>query len=147
MNVSDRLRELRAAIEQHNYRYYALDAPLLSDADYDRLFAELQALEAEHPQLVSADSPTQRVGAAPLPEFAPVVHATPMLSLQNAFATDAVAAFDRRVREGLAAPGEVAYSAEPKFDGLAVGLSYEDGLLQRGATRGDGHTGEDVTAN
>ncbi|WP_291994132.1 NAD-dependent DNA ligase LigA [Candidatus Accumulibacter sp. ACC003] len=147
MDVGDRLRTLRAAIEQHNHQYYDLDAPLLSDAEYDRLFGELLALEAEHPDLLSADSPTQRVGGAPQPEFSPVAHAMPMLSLNNAFADEEVAAFDRRVREGLAAEGDIAYSAEPKFDGLAISLAYEDGILRRGATRGDGSTGEDVTAN
>ncbi|EXI78280.1 MAG: DNA ligase [Candidatus Accumulibacter appositus] len=153
MSAGDRVQVLREAIERHNRAYYALDAPLIGDAEYDRLFAELQALEAEHPELLSVDSPTQRVGAAPLPEFAALTHATPMLSLNNAFADDEVAAFDRRVREGLASVGavelgnEVNYSAEPKFDGLAVSLSYQDGRLLRGATRGDGSTGEDVTAN
>ncbi len=148
-SARDRVQALREAIERHNIAYYALDAPLIGDADYDRLFAELQALEAEHPELRSVDSPTQRVGAAPLPEFAARAHATPMLSLNNAFADDEVAAFDRRVREGLASDGagEVNYSAEPKFDGLAVSLRYQDGRLLQGATRGDGTTGEDVTAN
>ncbi len=147
ISVSERIRTLRAEIERHNRQYYVLDAPLISDAEYDQLFRELQALEAEHPQLLSADSPTQRVGAAPLSEFATVAHATPMLSLNNAFAEAEVAAFDRRVREGLAAIGEVEYAAEPKFDGLAISLNYEQGVLVRGATRGDGATGEDVTAN
>ena len=150
MTVSEHARALRAEIEKHNYQYYVLDAPLLSDAEYDRLFRELQALEAEHPQLVSSDSPTQRVGAAPLPEFVAVAHATPMLSLNNAFADAEVAAFDRRVHEGLALDegvDEADYSAEPKFDGLAVSLTYENGILVRGATRGDGSTGEDVTVN
>ncbi len=154
MTVSEHARALRAEIEKHNYQYYVLDAPLLSDAEYDRLFRELQALEAEHPQLVSSDSPTQRVGAAPLPEFVAVAHATPMLSLNNAFTDAEVAAFDRRVHEGLALDKaddegvqEADYSAEPKFDGLAVSLTYENGILVRGATRGDGSTGEDVTVN
>ncbi|MQM31537.1 MAG: DNA ligase (NAD(+)) LigA [Candidatus Accumulibacter phosphatis] len=153
MSASDRVHALREAIERHNIEYYARDAPLIDDAEYDRLFAELQALEAEHPELLSVDSPTQRVGAAPLPDFAALAHATPMLSLNNAFADDEVAAFDRRVREGLASGSavdvgiEVNYSAEPKFDGLAVSLSYQDGHLLRGATRGDGSSGEDVTAN
>jgi DNA ligase (NAD+) len=102
MSASDRVQALREAIERHNIEYYARDAPLIGDAEYDRLFAELQALEAEHPELLSVDSPTQRVGAAPLPEFAALAHATPMLSLNNAFAEDEVAAFDRRVRDGLA---------------------------------------------
>jgi DNA ligase (NAD+) len=153
MSASDRVHALREAIERHNIEYYARDAPLIDDAEYDRLFAELQALEAEHPELLSLDSPTQRVGAAPLPEFAALAHATPMLSLNNAFADDEVVAFDRRVRDGLASGSavevgiEVTYSVEPKFDGLAVSLSYQDGHLLRGATRGDGSSGEDVTAN
>ncbi|WP_374681799.1 NAD-dependent DNA ligase LigA [Accumulibacter sp.] len=149
MSASDRVQRLREEIERHNEAYYCHDAPLVSDAEYDRLFAQLAALEAAHPELLSADSPTQRVGAAPLPEFAALAHATPMLSLNNAFADDEVVAFDRRVREGLANDDESAirYSAEPKFDGLAVSLIYADGRLLRGATRGDGSTGEDVTAN
>ena len=147
MSASERASRLRAEIGEHDYRYYVLDAPLVSDAEYDRLFRELQALEAEHPDLLRSDSPTQRVGAAPLAGFAAVAHATPMLSLSNAFSDDEVAAFDRRVREGLAAEGDVIYVAEPKFDGLAVSLTYEQGVLLRGATRGDGSTGEDVTAN
>ncbi|MFZ4538498.1 NAD-dependent DNA ligase LigA [Propionivibrio sp.] len=150
MSVSQRVLELRAEIEKHNRQYYALDAPLIADADYDGLFRELQALEAEHPELASADSPTQRVGAAPLPEFKSVAHRTPMLSLNNAFSDDEVLAFDRRVREGLDGGdeiGDVEYSAEPKFDGLAVGLIYENGVFTCGATRGDGSTGEDVTVN
>jgi DNA ligase (NAD+) len=147
VSVSERLLALRAAIEQHNHEYYLLDAPLISDAEYDALFRELQALEAEYPELVTRDSPTQRVGAAPLPEFASVVHATPMLSLENAFADQEVVAFDRRVRKGLATEDDLDYSAEPKFDGLAVSLSYQSGSLVCGATRGDGTTGEEVTAN
>ena len=137
MSVNERVRELRYTIEQHNRQYYVLDAPLISDAEYDALFRELQAIEAEHPQLLTPDSPTQRVGAAPLPEFTSVEHRTPMLSLGNAFSDDEVIAFDRRVREGLAV-GEgavstaataenetkpLAYCAEPKFDGLAVALT------------------------
>ena len=147
MSLAERLRRLRAEISTHDYRYYVLDAPLISDAEYDGLFRELQALEAEHPELLTSDSPTRRVGGAALPEFAPVAHVMPMLSLNNAFADAEVAAFDRRVREALATDGEVDYSAEPKFDGLAVSLSYAQGSLLRGATRGDGTTGEEVTAN
>jgi DNA ligase (NAD+) len=147
ISASERASRLRAEIGEHDHRYYVLDAPLISDAEYDGLFRELQALEAEHPELLCSDSPTQRVGAAPLTGFATVAHRTPMLSLNNAFSDDEVAAFDRRVREGLAAEGDVSYVAEPKFDGLAVSLSYEHGVLLRGATRGDGNTGEDVTAN
>ncbi len=147
MNVSERLSFLRAEIEKHNVCYYLRDAPLISDTEYDCLFRELLALEAEHPELSSPASPTQRVGAAPLAEFSAVTHLTPMLSLNNAFTDEEVVAFDRRVREALSLDGEVAYSVEPKFDGLAVGLLYENGMFVRGATRGDGTTGEDITAN
>jgi len=147
MSIAERARELRAELEKHNHQYYVLDAPLIPDAEYDRLFRELQAIEAEHTELLTADSPTQRVGAAPLPEFNTVAHRTPMLSLNNAFSDDEVEAFDRRVREGLEAAGDIDYSAEPKFDGLAVGLTYENGVLTCGATRGDGNNGEDVTRN
>ena len=147
MSVDQRVRELREAIEQHNRQYYVLDSPLISDADYDALFRGLLAIEAEHPELATPDSPTQRVGAAPLAEFKSVVHRTPMLSLGNAFSDDEVIAFDRRVRDGLAAQGVQAYCAELKFDGLAVALTYENGVFSYGATRGDGATGEDVTLN
>jgi len=143
---ADRAEKLRRAIERHNRLYYNEADPEISDAEYDRLFNELAKLEAEHPELVTADSPTQRVGSAPSEGFATVVHRVPMLSLANAFDEEDVAAFDRRVREGLEAD-EVEYSAELKFDGLAVTLAYEDGLFAQGATRGDGAEGEDVTAN
>ncbi|MGD9788060.1 MAG: NAD-dependent DNA ligase LigA [Sulfuricellaceae bacterium] len=145
--VEARVRQLREEIEGHNYRYYVLDAPSIPDAEYDRLFRELQRLEADYPQFLTSDSPTQRVGAQPLDAFSQVTHRVPMLSLNNAFEDEEVAAFDRRVREGLAAAGEVEYATEPKFDGLAVSLCYENGVLVQGATRGDGFTGEDVTAN
>jgi DNA ligase (NAD+) len=138
---------LRAEIERANFNYYVLDAPTIPDAEYDRLFRELQDLEERYPELVVSDSPTLRVGAAPLTAFAQVTHATPMLSLNNALSDEDVEAFDRRVHEGLETAGEVSYSVEPKFDGLAVGLCYERGVLTMGATRGDGYTGEDVTAN
>jgi len=141
-----RIRLLREDIERHNYQYYALDQPLISDAEYDRLFRELQEYEARHPELVSHDSPTQRVGSAPLSAFAEVKHLVAMLSLNNAFDEGEVAAFDRRVREALEAD-EIEYTAEPKFDGLAINLVYDRGTLARGATRGDGYSGEDVTAN
>jgi DNA ligase (NAD+) len=144
--IAARAKQLRADIEQHNYHYYVLDRPLIADAEYDRLFRELQELEHKYPQLVTPDSPTQRVGAAPRTDFVQVAHATPMLSLNNAFEDDAIVAFDRRVREALEAE-HVEYAAEPKFDGLAVSLAYEHGVLTTGATRGDGYTGEDVTAN
>lgn len=145
-HIVKRVKELRAELDQHNYNYYALDQPVIADAEYDRLFRELQDLEAQNPALVTRDSPTQRVGAQPLAEFAQVTHRTPMLSLNNAFADDEIAAFDKRVRETLDA-GEIEYAAEPKFDGLAISLTYANGLLVTGATRGDGYTGEDVTAN
>ncbi|HKC43693.1 MAG TPA: NAD-dependent DNA ligase LigA [Burkholderiales bacterium] len=142
----DRAKKLRARIEDANRRYYVLDSPTIDDAEYDRLFRELQALEASHPDLASPDSPTQRVGAAPAEEFRTVRHRVPMLSINNAFADEEVAAFDRRVRESLGVES-VEYACEPKFDGLAVNLTYERGGFVRGATRGDGYSGEDVTAN
>ena len=141
-----RADKLRRAIERHNRLYYDEAQPEISDADYDRLFQELVKLEEEHPGLRTPDSPTQRVGSAPSESFAAVEHRVPMLSLANAFDEEDVAAFDRRVREGLEAE-TVEYSAELKFDGLAVTLAYEDGLFVQGATRGDGATGEDVTPN
>jgi DNA ligase (NAD+) len=143
-----RAEELRRQIHFHNYRYYVLDSPVISDAEYDRLFRELQDLEAAHPELVTADSPTQRVGARPRPEFGEVRHAIPMTSIDNAFDEDDVRDWDRRVRQGLASGGEEAqYTAEPKFDGVSVSLRYENGVLVQAGTRGDGSTGEDVTAN
>lgn len=144
--VAEQVRRLREEIDRHNYLYYVLDAPVVPDVEYDRLFRQLQALEARHPELADASSPTARIGGRPLSAFSQVVHHTPMRSLNNAFDDGEVAAFDRRVREGLAVT-EVAYAAEPKFDGLAISLSYENGRLVQGATRGDGYTGEDVTAN
>ncbi|MCX7628130.1 MAG: NAD-dependent DNA ligase LigA [Methylophilaceae bacterium] len=144
--VQERAAWLRAQIEHHNYLYYVLDAPEISDAEFDRLFRELQDLEAQYPDLVTADSPTQRVGGHPAREFSSVTHRVPMLSLNNAFTEAEVAAFDRRVREALGLD-VVEYAVEPKFDGLAISLSYEKGLLVQAATRGDGYVGEDVTAN
>ena len=141
-----RAAELRRELERHNRLYYNEAAPEISDAAYDALFRELQRLESEHPELASADSPTQRVGATPSEAFAEVSHRVPMLSLANALADEDVAAFDRRCREGLEAES-VEYACELKFDGLAVTLSYEDGVFVQGATRGDGYTGEEVTAN
>lgn len=144
--IARRAATLREQIDYHNHRYYVLDAPEIADAEFDRLFRELQALEAEYPALVTADSPTQRIGAAPLAAFGEHRHALPMLSLENAFSEDEVRDFDRRVRDGLGADA-VAYSAEPKVDGLAISLMYEEGVLVSAATRGDGYTGEDVTQN
>jgi len=141
------IERLRAAIRHHDHCYYVLDAPEISDAEYDILMRELQALEAEWPDLVSPDSPTQRVGGAPSPAFGSITHREPMLSLDNAFSEPEVVAFDRRVRERLGVDGPITYCAEPKLDGLAVSLLYEAGRLVHGATRGDGVSGEDVTAN
>jgi DNA ligase (NAD+) len=146
MSPQERVVQLREQIERHNRLYYLEDAPQITDAEYDALFGELRALEAEHPDLITPDSPTQRVGGAPLPHFEEVRHATPMLSISNAFDEEEVRAFDKRVRQAVGAE-VVEYAAEPKFDGLAVSLVYRDGVLSRGATRGDGTVGEDVTAN
>jgi DNA ligase (NAD+) len=141
-----RAEVLRKKIDYHNYRYYALDNPVISDAEFDRLFQELQALERDHPELATPDSPTQRVGAKPRSAFASVRHRIPMTSIESVTDDAEVEAWDRRVREALGA-GEVQYSAEPKFDGASVSLRYEDGVLASAGTRGDGTTGEDVTAN
>src|SRR5688572_282504 len=144
--VAKRAAELRREIAAHDHAYYALDAPTIADADYDRLFRELRDLEAAHPDLVTADSPTQRVSGAPVSAFEAVVHRAPMLSLNNAFDDADTQAFDRRVRDALGAD-RVRYACEPKFDGLAISLRYEGGRFVVGATRGDGATGENVTAN
>ena len=145
-SAHQRARELHQQLHEHNYRYYTKDDPLISDAGYDQLLRELQALETKYPELISADSPTRRVGAAPLKEFGEVRHEVRMLSLDNSFTDEELADFDRRVRERLGEDG-VEYAAEPKLDGLAVSLLYQDGQLLRAATRGDGETGEDVTEN
>lgn len=152
-SVAQRIETLRREIDEHNHRYYILDAPVVSDAEYDRLMNELVALEQAHPDLLTPDSPTQRVGAAPQSAFGSVRHAVIMRSLGNAFEAEDVVAFDRRNTEALAAAGllpdagKVEYVAELKFDGLAVSLRYEGGRLVQAATRGDGQSGEDITAN
>ncbi|MGB7193617.1 MAG: NAD-dependent DNA ligase LigA [Collimonas pratensis] len=140
---------LAAELNRHNHSYYVLDNPSIPDAEYDQLFRELQALEREHPELNTPDSPTQRVGAAPLPQFEQVRHSIPMLSLGNGFEDNDIVEFDRRVRDGLDTQvgSEIEYAAELKFDGLAINLRYEDGVLVQAATRGDGTTGENVTSN
>ena len=150
--AAERHAALRAEIERHNHAYYVLDRPTIPDAEYDTLFRELQALEAAHPELVTPDSPTQRVGGAPLPQFAAVRHVVPMLSIRTETDTEAsgARAFDARVRKELAlgeSDAPVEYAAELKFDGLAINLRYENGILVQAATRGDGETGEDVTQN
>lgn len=144
--AKQQLAELKQQIEQHDYQYYVLDAPLISDQEYDVLFRRLQAIEQQYPQLIGPDSPSQRVGGAPLKSFQEVSHRMPMLSLNNAFSEQEVAQFDKRIRESLA-QAEVDYAVEPKFDGLAITLSYQNGLFVQGATRGDGYSGEDVTHN
>ena len=146
VSLARRAARLRRQIEEHNRRYYVLSEPSVSDAEYDRLFRELEQLERAHPELVVASSPTRRVGAAPQTHFAPVAHVLPMLSLENAFDRAEMKAFDARMSERLART-VIEYSAEPKIDGVAVSLLYRAGELARAATRGDGATGEDVTAN
>ena len=141
-----RVDVLRRELNDHNYRYYVLDDPTIPDAEYDRLLSELETLEEKHPDLVTSDSPTQRVGAAPAAGFETVAHQVPMLSLANAFADDDVREFDRRIREQLDRE-VIEYAAEPKLDGVAIALRYERGELVLGATRGDGRSGENVTSN
>jgi DNA ligase (NAD+) len=152
MSVEDRINELRSTIQYHNHRYYVLDDPEISDGEYDRLVRELQELERTHPDLVTPDSPTHRVGAAPLKEFASVPHTVPMLSLANAMSSEELREFDERVKRELKKRlnkdfTAIDYIVEPKLDGLAVELIYEDGRFILGSTRGDGYTGEDVTQN
>jgi DNA ligase (NAD+) len=142
-----RLAALREEIHFHAHRYYVLDNPVISDAEYDRLFQELLALEEEHPELATPDSPSQRVGGAPLAAFATVEHRAPMLSLENVFSAEELREFEERLKRYLASEEDLAYVAEPKLDGLAVELVYEKGLLVLGSTRGDGHTGEEITRN
>lgn len=145
--ASHRINELKEIINYHNTRYYVLDAPEISDASYDRLLRELEQLESAFPELVTPDSPTQKVGAPPLEAFGAVIHAVPMLSLQNAMNADELRAFDKKIRRLLNTVDSVEYVAEPKMDGLAVELIYENGLFSKGSTRGDGYKGEDVTLN
>lgn len=147
-DVRERVKRLREEIDHHNYRYYILDSPEISDAEFDRLFDELLELEAKHPQLVTPDSPTQRVGAPPLEKFRTVRHTLPMLSLNKATSEEEFFDFHRRVLElSGALEGKIHYTVEPKFDGLAVELVYRKGSFQLGSTRGDGTTGEDITIN
>ncbi len=147
--AKERIGELRREIERNNRLYYVLDRPEISDAEYDALFRELQELEARFPEMVTPDSPTQRVGGLPLEKFVQVAHRSPMLSLENAFGEEEMRDFDSRIKRflGLPAGGEIDYVCEPKMDGLAVELVYEEGEFGVGSTRGDGFTGEDVTQN
>ncbi|MDO8345269.1 MAG: NAD-dependent DNA ligase LigA [Cellvibrio sp.] len=146
-NFPPEIEQLRQEIHQHNYRYYALDDPQVTDADYDRLMQRLRELEEQYPDSVTPDSPTQRVGATPLSAFQTVVHEMPMLSLDNAFSDEDLVAFNQRVQDRLKTTDDIEYACELKLDGIAVSLLYRDGLLVRGATRGDGTNGEDITQN
>ena len=146
-SAAQRVAQLRDEITGHDYRYYVLSEPSVPDAEYDRLMKELRELEAAHPSLVTADSPTQRVAGAAASEFGEVTHSIPMLSLENGFTDEDLADFDRKVRERLGTPGPIEYAAEPKLDGLAISVLFRNGEFVRAATRGDGVTGEDVTAN
>jgi len=151
MSVPEKVRKqaetLRSEIRAHDYRYHVLDDPEVPDAEYDRLFRKLRDLEARYPDLVSPESPTQRVGGKPLAEFSQVEHLVPMLSLDNAFSADSVEAFDKRIRDRLEQNEPVVYAVEPKLDGMAISLRYEQGRFVQAATRGDGRSGEDVTHN
>jgi len=142
-----RIEQLRDLLRHHAQRYYVLDDPEIPDSEYDRLYRELVELEQKHPELVTPDSPTQRVGAKPLAAFAQVSHRIPMLSLDNVFSDDELIAFDRRIHDRLGSDDEIVYAAEPKLDGLAISIVYENGVLTQAATRGDGSRGEDVTQN
>lgn len=144
--AESQVHELCQAIRYHNYRYYVLDDPIISDAEYDALMADLRALEERFPALQSDDSPTQKVGGEPRDELGSVEHSSPMLSLKAVYAAGEVRDFDRSCREALGQE-EVTYVCEPKYDGAALKLVYEDGCLSLASTRGDGRTGEDVTAN
>jgi DNA ligase (NAD+) len=147
-SLPDLAQRLRRELTQHGYNYYTLDAPTIPDAEYDKLFQQLQTLEAQHPELKTTDSPTLRVGGAILPEFSQVQHAVAMLSLNNGFEDEDVIAFDRRAREGLELSNQdIEYAIDLKFDGLAINLRYINGVFAQAATRGDGYTGEDVTEN
>ncbi len=145
--IEQRLNELRATLRHHEYLYHVLDAPELPDAEYDRLMRELRELEAQHPELVTADSPTQRVGAGPLAAFSQIRHEVPMLSLDNVFDEESFLAFNKRVQDRLNSSDKLTWCCELKLDGLAVSILYENGVLVSAATRGDGTTGEDITSN
>ncbi|KLU18822.1 NAD-dependent DNA ligase LigA, partial [Proteus mirabilis] len=146
-NTQQKIDKLRVTLRHHEYLYHVMDAPEIPDAEYDRLMNELKALEAEHPELITSDSPTQRVGALPLTAFEQVRHEIPMLSLDNAFDETSYLAFDKRLRDRLKNSEEITFCCELKLDGLAVSLLYENGVLVQAATRGDGTTGENITEN
>ncbi|MFS1705041.1 NAD-dependent DNA ligase LigA, partial [Alteromonas sp. AMM-1] len=146
-SINAQLEALRDTINEYNYQYYVLDNPTVPDSEYDRLFQSLKALEAQHPELISDDSPTQKVGGQPLGSFEQVTHEVPMLSLDNAFSEDELNAFEKRIKDRLKDTAALPFSCEPKLDGLAVSILYENGQLVRAATRGDGQVGENITAN
>ena len=143
----ERLEQLKKQLNEHSYAYYVLDDPKIPDAEYDRQFNELKQLEKRYPELITSDSPTQRVGAAPLTAFSSIKHILPMLSLDNVFNAEDLRAFDTRIRDRLHSEEELEYACEPKYDGIAISLMYREGMLEYGATRGDGETGEDITHN
>lgn len=147
LTLQQQAQKLRETLNEHNYRYYVLDDPIIPDADYDELFKQLKTLEAEHPELITLNSPTQRVGAKPLTEFGQIKHEIPMLSLDNIFDETELIAFDERIHQRLKNFNPIKYTCEPKLDGVAISLLYEKGQLTRAATRGDGNEGEDVTQN
>ncbi|MDH5611896.1 MAG: NAD-dependent DNA ligase LigA [Gammaproteobacteria bacterium] len=146
-NIQHKIDDLRQQLRRHSYLYYVLDDPEISDSEYDRLYRELEQLEKEHPELITSDSPTQRVGATPLKSFSQVQHLMPMLSLDNVFSENELQAFYKRIQDRLGTDNTVEFAVEPKLDGLAVSIVYENGELVRAATRGDGTTGEDITQN
>ena len=146
-SIEQQLTELRTTLRHHEYLYHVMDAPEVPDAEYDRLLRELRELEAQHPDLITPDSPTQRVGAAPLSAFTQIRHEVPMLSLDNVFDEESFLAFNKRVQDRLKSTDALSYCCELKLDGLAVSILYENGVLIRAATRGDGTTGEDITSN
>lgn len=146
-SIIQQINQLRTSLRHHEHQYHVLDAPEIPDAEYDRMMQQLRDLEAQHPELVTNDSPTQRVGAAPLDAFEQVKHEVPMLSLDNVFDEESYLAFDKRVHDRLKTAEPLTFCCELKLDGLAVSLLYENGELVRAATRGDGTTGENITAN
>ena len=147
--VAQSYQRLKDDLNQHNHAYYVLDDPSVTDSEYDRLMRELQAIEKDFPQLLTPDSPSQRVGGVALESFSQVVHTVPMLSLDNAFLDAEMVDFDRRIKDriNLDTSHQMTYACEPKLDGVAVSVLYKEGLLERAATRGDGSVGEDITAN
>ena len=147
MTIAEELASLHKEIHHHNYLYYTLDQPQVPDVEYDRLMRRLQEIEQAHPELITSDSPSQRVGGEPLDGFDQVTHRLPMLSLDNAFNDQELSDFDQRILERLKQEGSIQYACEPKLDGIAISLVYQEGILVQGATRGDGTIGEDITRN